>query len=359
MVSWGSVAAVAMLQLVAQAQHSTFPPPRWWEEAGANIRIVGPGCALVATSAPPHQLRGLPAFLALIDDLAASNVSTLQLRTAYDPGSGYDPADLFCGLAASNYSAVNPDIGGDAEWRTLIAAAHARNMTVMSSWNAGYVWTGSPYFKQAEADIRAHGLHDLPPDSPARWFRWRPAQTQCGHQKPPICGQQVRPADGQPHDMPSPLGWVWDPEVNASYFSVWGCQPAPDFASAEWRAEQGRILRRWFDDLLLDGIYFDAPDRYLGTSNGNDGMWNFTPALLRTSVTDGIRSLSSARAPAFAELYSDPPLADTYGFDGEYADNKLCPTHSARTCPPAPRSTAIVEGIMTANATMVESAMRG
>ena len=32
-----------------------------------------------------------------------------QLRTVYDPGAGYDPLDLFGGLAAANYSRVNPD----------------------------------------------------------------------------------------------------------------------------------------------------------------------------------------------------------------------------------------------------------
>eukprot|EP01052_Picozoa_sp_SAG31_P052914 SAG31_NODE_13304_length_878_cov_1.410783_1_plen_120_part_10 len=69
--------------------------------------------------------------------------------------------------------------------------------------------------------------------------------------------------------------------------------------------------------------------------------------------------MSAGRAPAFAEIYSDPPLAKTYGFDGEYADNKLCPTHSARSCPRSPRSAAIAKGILTGNATLVESAMHG
>ena len=82
------------------ATTTSFPAPRWWEQAGASIRIVGPQCALTglptavaaagsaATAPLPSQLRGLPAFLALLDTLAESKVSSLQLRTAYDPGTG-------------------------------------------------------------------------------------------------------------------------------------------------------------------------------------------------------------------------------------------------------------------------------
>ena len=108
----------------------------------------------------------------MLDRLHSSSVTTLQLFTVYDSGDGYDPDDLWCGLAGSNFSAVTPNIGDEADWHTFIDAAHARNMTVTSFWNAAYVWTGSPFFKQAEADIIAHGLDSLPATSPARWFRW-------------------------------------------------------------------------------------------------------------------------------------------------------------------------------------------
>ena len=83
----------------------------------------------------------------------------------------YDPDHLWCGLAGSNYSRPSPNIGDEADWHTFIDTAHSLNITVTSFWNHAYFWTGSPYFKQAEADVRVHGLDNLPEDSPARWFR--------------------------------------------------------------------------------------------------------------------------------------------------------------------------------------------
>ena len=85
-------------------------------------------------------------------------------------------------------------------------------MTVTSFWNAAYFWTGSPDFKQAEADIRKHGLDALPETSPARWFRWS-AGRKSGHTKP---------ADDKPNTNWC-SDWVYDPDVNASYYGVWGC----------------------------------------------------------------------------------------------------------------------------------------
>ena len=59
----------------------------------------------------------------------------------------------------------------------------------------------------------------LPASSPARWFRWTSRR-----------GRQVKPADNAPNS--GWCGdWVWDPDVNASYLSVWGCQPTTDYAS--------------------------------------------------------------------------------------------------------------------------------
>jgi hypothetical protein len=76
-------------------------------------------------------MQGLPAFLALLERLHASNVSTLQM-VVYDSGEGCNPENLWCGLAASNYSRPLSNIGSEADWHTFIDAAHACNMTVTS-----------------------------------------------------------------------------------------------------------------------------------------------------------------------------------------------------------------------------------
>ena len=124
----------------------------------------------------------------------------------YDSGDGYDPDDLWCGLAGSNYSKPLTNIGTEADWLTFIDAAHARNMTVTSFWNVAYFWTGSPAFKQAEADVRTHGLDALPEASPARWFRWSNRRSR-----------HTKPADDKPNTNWC-SDWVWDPDVNASYY---------------------------------------------------------------------------------------------------------------------------------------------
>jgi hypothetical protein len=72
-----------------------------------------------------------------------------------------------------------------------------------------------------------------------------------------------------------------------------------------------------------------------------------------------IRNVSGGRAAAFAEIYSDPPLMNDLGFDGEFADDKICPQHSAKYCKPNVRSSAIGQGILTANASLIETAMAG
>lgn len=338
--------AVAGTPWVAGAAPADFPAPRWWEHGGRNIRGVWPKCALGEGLSEAGQMRGLPAFMAMLDRLHADNVSTLQM-VVYDSGDGYNADDLWCGLAGSNYSRPLTNIGSEVDWHTFIDGAHSRNMTVTSFWNAAYFWTGSPYFKQAEADIREHGLGALPEDSPARWFRWSARRSR-----------HTKPADDKPNTNWC-SDWVWDPDVNASYYGVWGCQPTTDFASEKWRAEMKRILTRWIVDLKLDGFMFDAPDAELGAGIDGADHSRYTPALIRESISDVIRNVSGGRAAAFAEIYSDPPLTRDLGFDGEFADDKLCPRHSGKYCLPNVRSSAIGQAVLTANASLLESAMHG
>jgi hypothetical protein len=120
-----------------------------------------------------------------------------------------------------------------------------------------------------------------------------------------------------------------------------------------------RILTRWIVDLKLDGFMFDAPDAELGA--GIDGVdhTKYDPALIRESMSDVIRNVSGGRAAAFAEIYSDPPLMNDFGMDGEFADDKICPQHSGKYCPPNVRSSAIGQAILTGNASLIETAMVG
>jgi hypothetical protein len=117
----------------------------------------------------------------------------------------------------------------------------------------------------------------------------------------------------------------------------------------------------WFDETLecwFRAVFFDAPDAYIGAGNNAPGTI-FNPSLMREGISDVIRNTSGGRTAAFAEVYSDPALLHEFGFDGGQGDGKICPTHSAKTCPPQPRVAAIGRGISGANSSLIESAMSG
>ena len=82
-----SYAALLCAAVVSGAAVS-FPAPRWWEEGGQSIRGVWPKCALGEGLSEAGQMQGLPAFIAMLDRLYASNVSSLQM-VVYDSGDGY------------------------------------------------------------------------------------------------------------------------------------------------------------------------------------------------------------------------------------------------------------------------------
>ena len=123
--------------------------------------------------------------------------------------------------------------------------------------------------------------------------------------------------------------------------------------------EMQRIITRWIVDLKLDGFMFDAPDAELGAGIDGAAHSKYDPSLIRESMSGVIHNVSGGRAASFAEIYSDPPLMDDLGMDGEFADDKLCPRHSAKYCPPNVRSSAIGQAVFTSNASLIEDAMEG
>ena len=65
---------------------TTTVSTRFWEQGGASMRAISPKCALGEGLSSKGQMRGLPAFLAMLDRLYANNVTILQLFTVYDSG---------------------------------------------------------------------------------------------------------------------------------------------------------------------------------------------------------------------------------------------------------------------------------
>ena len=81
-----------------EAAPAACPPPRWWVLGGGSVMALSPKVALGRGLWPQGQMVGLPAYLALLDQLHADGVSTLQLATVYD-----------CGASNTTYSLAWPD----------------------------------------------------------------------------------------------------------------------------------------------------------------------------------------------------------------------------------------------------------
>ena len=275
--------------------------PNWWHRGGQRMRTISPKC----DSLGPADL------IPLIERLAQAGERVVALNAVYDSGTGYDASSLWCGLAGSNYTRPDPaSIGTTDQWLALVSKAHSLGLKMVAWFNPSYIWTGSPVFKMAEKDVKRYGLKALPPASPAHYFRWSTTQQAHTH---------VKPADSAPHES-GLWAWVWDEDAGASYLSTWAGQPCTDLASPEWRAEVGRILTFWIEEMHIDGFVFDYPDGYIGGGVDTRGMWKADPAQLKSALMDVIHSTGKGSVAAFAELYGQPERAVAYGLDGSLAD---------------------------------------
>ena len=54
-------------------------PQRWWERGGQTVRAFSPTCALGRGAGARGQMRGLQAYLSMVDECCENNVKTIQL----------------------------------------------------------------------------------------------------------------------------------------------------------------------------------------------------------------------------------------------------------------------------------------
>lgn len=295
----------------------------WWNHVAA-WRTVSPSCFGLT----------LDSLLQMVDVYAAQGVKVFSINAAYDHGSDYNSADLWCGLAASDHSKVNAAIGDLSDIQTLADKVHSYGMKFVSWYNPSYFWTGSPWFQLAEEEV-AQALVDgcdaddpyfydcLPEDSFARWFKW------CGSS---CWGSVLKPDDAAPTNQAPPTNtWVWSETAGAAYFSYWAHQPTTDWANKEWRTAFANATEFMVDAMKIDGFVFDFPDGYQNVGNGQgDGTvwWQTRPEVMKSFVTDVVHEIGAKLGKdvaAFAELYSTDfetgyDYAFDYGFDGLISD---------------------------------------
>jgi alpha amylase-like protein len=165
-------------------------------------------------------------------DRGASNIMI------YGP---YRASAEFRGLPAIDYFDAQVGTGTVDDFRDLVAAAHAKGITVTIYLAFLSVNPDNQIFRTSESDVR-DGV-----DSPeARMFRWA----------------RVKPSE-TPQDFPEyEGGWAFSEPAKQWYATSWG-YPAPDYANIETRHYVKKVLRFWLDT-GVDGIEYDYVLSMLG-----------------------------------------------------------------------------------------------
>lgn len=164
----------------------------------------------------------------------------------------YQSTGEYRGLPAIDYFATSPENGTIEEFRSMVAAANGKGITVTMYVALIYISPRNPIFAKAQAD-RRDGV-----DSPeARMLRWDER----------VPDGSVPPPNGAPpseQDVARPLegGWAWSEIAQRWYATSWGF-PGVDFANASTREYAKRVLRFWMD-LGIQGFEYDIPTSYWG-----------------------------------------------------------------------------------------------
>ncbi|MBQ1168613.1 MAG: alpha-amylase, partial [Bacteroidales bacterium] len=80
-----------------------------------------------------------------LDYLDALGVSAIWLSPAH-------PADSYHGYDVTDYAAVNPKYGTEADFKALIDAAHAKDIKLYMDYVLNHTGKGNPWFTEALAD---------------------------------------------------------------------------------------------------------------------------------------------------------------------------------------------------------------
>jgi len=165
-----------------------------------------------------------------LDYLADLGVTCLWLMPIFPSPRRDDGYDV------SDFLAVDPSLGSLADLRRLIAAAHQRNLRIITDLVLGHTSSSHPWFQSARRD----------PDSPFHpYYVWS--------------------VDGRPYRQARVIfrdsecsNWSWDPGVGKYYWHrFYSHQPDLNYDHPPVQEEILAIMRFWLD-LGLDGFRVDA-----------------------------------------------------------------------------------------------------
>ncbi|MCW5952160.1 MAG: Ig-like domain-containing protein [Propionibacteriaceae bacterium] len=199
------------------------------------------------------------------------------------------------GLTAIDHFNTDPEQNGTLEdFRELVAAAHAKGITVVTYIALIYLHHQNPLFLQAEQDVAPGGAYWSSPgvpdpsyDGPADLFLWDTrAEGGVYHLKTSRCGQwdaERRAFNGQPCNsttdaytppagmasgLPQAAWWAWSETAQRWYGTSWRF-PAINYFTDDGIEYAKSVVKFWLDQ-GVDGFEFDAPQSMWGAqANSN------------------------------------------------------------------------------------------
>ncbi len=145
--------------------------------------------------------------------------------------------ESFFGLGPKSFYRVESSAGMMEDFESLVAAADAKGMKILSWINLGYSIDSNEDWIKAQEDKR-----DGIDSKESRWFRW--AETD--------------PTPDENCDGDECFDWAYSEIAESWYKLSWG-RPAFDWASEDWQQEVKNILEFWHDK-GIDGWVFDAAE---------------------------------------------------------------------------------------------------
>jgi glycosidase len=172
------------------------------------------------------DLRGLTSRLDALNDGNPATTTDLGVTALWLMPVAESPS--YHGYDVVDYRAIESDYGTAADFRSLMAAAHARGINVIVDLVLNHTSRDHPWFQDA---IMPGSGHD-------DWYVWAPKHP--GYAR----------SDGAP---------VWHTAGGRVYFGYFSDQmPDLNLANPEVAAELDAIGRFWLDEMDVDGFRLDA-----------------------------------------------------------------------------------------------------
>lgn len=138
LINYISVLILMVSSSCTQTKLIKTEPPEWTKTAA--IYEIMP-----KQFTPQHNLKGITQELARLRNQYVSAISILPIFTTLDINNAYNPGDPY---ACSEFLTIDPALGTDHDFITLIDSAHHFNIKVLLEFNLTYTTPNHPWRKE-------------------------------------------------------------------------------------------------------------------------------------------------------------------------------------------------------------------